>query len=38
MQEAAWWSPRIATCACEWKWGLAANPLSPIRAHVNTLP
>ncbi len=45
MQDAAWWSVlqgnpstpiRIATCACERKRGLAANPLSPIRAHVNT--
>ncbi len=45
MREAAWgpvwqgnpFAPiRIATCACEWKRGLAANPRSPIRAHVNT--
>ncbi len=45
MREAAWWSVlqgnpstpiRIATCACEWKRGLAANPLSRIRPHVNT--
>ncbi len=45
MREAAWgpvwqgnpFAPiRIATCACERKRGLAANPRSPIHAHVNT--